>query len=257
MTYTNILTERRGRVAIITLNRPQALNALNRSLLNELGEALAVCDNDPAIGAIVLTGSPRAFAAGADIKEMSEMSALEAASNGFSDLFARLGRLGKPLIAAVAGFALGGGFELVLLCDMVVAAENARFGLPEVTIGVIPGGGGTQRLTRAVGKALAMEMVLNNRQLNAAEAEKYGLVNRVVPNERVLDEALALADEIAERSPLALRLAKEAVSAAFRGSLSETLDEERRLFQLAFASEDKEEGMRAFLEKRKPTWKGK
>ncbi|PKN92186.1 MAG: enoyl-CoA hydratase [Chloroflexi bacterium HGW-Chloroflexi-6] len=257
MTYTNILTETNGRVAIITLNRPQALNALNRSLLSELGEALAACDSDPAIGAIVLTGSSRAFAAGADIKEMAEMSAIEMTTNGFSDLFARLARVSKPLIAAVSGFALGGGFELVLLCDMIVAAESARFGLPEVTIGVIPGGGGTQRLTRAVGKTLAMEMVLNNRQLSAAEAEKYGLVNRVVPNERILDEALALAAEIAERSPLALRFAKEAVNAAFEGSLSETLDDERRLFQLAFASQDQKEGMRAFLEKRKPTWTGK
>jgi len=257
MTYTNILTETNGRVAIITLNRPQALNALNRSLLSELGEALAACDSDPAIGAIVLTGSSRAFAAGADIKEMAEMSAIEMTTNGFSDLFARLARVSKPLIAAVSGFALGGGFELVLLCDMIVAAESARFGLPEVTIGVIPGGGGTQRLTRAVGKTLAMEMVLNNRQLSAAEAEKYGLVNRVVPNERILDEALALASEIAERSPLALRFAKEAVNAAFEGSLSETLDDERRLFQLAFASQDQKEGMRAFLEKRKPTWTGK
>jgi enoyl-CoA hydratase/carnithine racemase len=257
MTYTNILTETRERVALITLNRPQALNALNRDLLTELGDALSAFDTDPAIGAIVLTGSPRAFAAGADIKEMAEMSAIEMTLNGFSDLFARLGRVSKPLIAAVSGFALGGGFELVLLCDMIVAAESAKFGLPEVTIGVIPGGGGTQRLTRALGKTLAMEMVLNNRQLSAAEAEKYGLVNRVVPNERILDEALALAAEIAERSPLALRLAKEAVNAAFEGSLSETLDDERRLFQLAFASEDQKEGMRAFLEKCKPAWKGR
>lgn len=257
MTHTNILTETRGRVALVTLNRPQALNALNRALLIELGEALAAFDADPAIGAIVLTGSPRAFAAGADIKEMAEMSAIEMTANGFSELFARLARVAKPLIAAVSGFALGGGFELVLLCDMVVAAENAKFGLPEVTIGVIPGGGGTQRLTRAVGKTLAMEMVLNNRQLSAAEAEKYGLVNRVAPDERMLDEALSLAAEIAQRSPLALGLAKEAVNAAFEGSLAETLDDERRLFQLTFASQDQKEGMRAFLEKRKPTWKGK
>jgi enoyl-CoA hydratase len=256
MPYTHILTEARGRVALVTLNRPQALNALNRTLLTELGEALDALDADPQIGAIVITGSARAFAAGADIKEMAAMSAVEMMTNGFSGLFARLARVGKPVIAAVSGFALGGGFELALLCDMIVAAESAKFGLPEVTIGVIPGGGGTQRLTRAVGKALAMEMILNNRHLSAAEAEKYGLVNRVFPNERYLDEALSLAADIAGRSPLSLRLAKEAINAAFEGSLSETLDDERRLFQLTFASEDQKEGMAAFLEKRKPTWKG-
>jgi enoyl-CoA hydratase len=256
MPYSHILTETRGRVALVTLNRPQALNALNRALLTELGEALHALDADPQIGAIVITGSARAFAAGADIKEMAEMSAVEMLSNGFSDLFARLARVSKPVIAAVSGFSLGGGFELALLCDMIVAAESAKFGLPEVTIGVIPGGGGTQRLTRAVGKALAMEMILNNRHLSAAEAEKYGLVNRVFPDERMLDEALSLAADIAARSPLSLRLAKEAVNAAFEGSLSETLDDERRLFQLTFASEDQKEGMAAFLEKRKPTWKG-
>jgi enoyl-CoA hydratase len=256
MTDTHILTETRGRVALITLNRPQALNALNRALLTELGDALETFDADPEIGAIVLTGSPRAFAAGADIKEMADMSAVEMINNGVSEQFARLTRVSKPVIAAVSGFALGGGFELALLCDMIVAAENAKFGLPEVTIGVIPGGGGTQRLTRAVGKALAMEMILNNRHLSAAEAQKYGLVNRVVPDERFLDEALALAADIAARSPLTLRLAKEAVNAAFAGSLSEGLDGERHLFQLAFASQDRKEGMTAFLEKRKPTWKG-
>jgi enoyl-CoA hydratase len=256
MPYSHILTETRGRVALVTLNRPQALNALNRALLTELGEALDALDADPQIGAIVITGSARAFAAGADIKEMAEMSAVEMMTNGFSGLFARLARVGKPVIAAVSGFALGGGFELALLCDMIVAAESAKFGLPEVTIGVIPGGGGTQRLTRAVGKALAMEMILNNRHLSAAEAEKYGLVNRVFPDERMLDEALSLAADIAGRSPLSLRLAKEAINAAFEGSLSETLNDERRLFQLTFASEDQKEGMAAFVEKRKPTWKG-
>lgn len=256
MPYTHILTETRGRVALVTLNRPQALNALNRALLTELGEALEALDADPQIGAIVITGSARAFAAGADIKEMAAMSAVEMMTNGFSGLFARLARVSKPVIAAVSGFALGGGFELALLCDMIVAAESAKLGLPEVTIGVIPGGGGTQRLTRAVGKALAMEMILNNRHLSAAEAEKYGLVNRVFPDEWMLDEALSLAADIAARSPLSLRLAKEAVNAAFEGSLSETLDDERRLFQLTFASQDQKEGMAAFLEKRNPTWKG-
>ncbi len=257
MPYTNILTETRGRVGLITLNRPQAMNALNYATLSELNQAITAFDDDPAIGAIVLTGSERAFAAGADIKEMAAMSAQEMESNSVSDLFASLGRASKPVIAAVAGFALGGGFELALLCDMIVAAENARFGLPEVTIGVIPGAGGTQRLARAVGKALAMEVVLANRHLSAAEAEKFGLVNRVVPVERVLDEAVALAAAIAERSPLTLRIAKQAVSAAFEGPLSEGLAEERRLFHEVFASQDKEEGMAAFIEKRKPAWKGR
>lgn len=257
MTYTHILTETRGRVALVTLNRPQALNALNRVLLLELGQALSALDADPAVGAIVITGNERAFAAGADIKEMAAMSADEMEADSVSDLFARLEQVSKPVIAAVAGFALGGGCELALLCDIILAAENARFGLPEVTIGVIPGGGGTQRLTRAVGKSLAMEMILNNRQLNAAEAEKVGLASRVVPVERILDEALSLARELAERSPLTLRIAKQAVRAAFEGPLSEGLDEERRLFHQAFASQDRDEGMSAFIEKRKPEWKGR
>jgi enoyl-CoA hydratase len=257
MSYTSILTDIRGRVGLITLNRPQALNALNRQLLGELMQELAVLDADAAIGAIVITGSERVFAAGADIKEMADASLVEMLNNGFIELFDEIGRIKKPVIAAVSGFALGGGCELALSCDMIVASETAQFGQPEINLGVIPGAGGTQRLARALGKALAMEMVLNNRTLSAGEALQLGLVNRVLPVDRTLDGALALAAEIAARAPLALRLAKEAVNQAFESSLAEGLAGERRLFQMLFASDDQKEGMRAFLEKRKAEWKGK
>jgi enoyl-CoA hydratase len=257
MSYTSILTEIRGRVGLITLNRPQALNALNRQLLGELIQELTVLDANPAIGAIVVSGSERVFAAGADIKEMADASLVEMLHNGFIELFDEIGRVKKPLIAAVSGFALGGGCELALSCDMIVASETAQFGQPEINLGVIPGAGGTQRLARVLGKALAMEMVLNNRTLSAEEALQLGLVNHVLPVDRVLDEALALAAEIASRAPLAVRLAKEAVNQAFEGSLAEGLVGERRLFQMLFASDDQKEGMQAFLEKRKAEWKGK
>jgi enoyl-CoA hydratase len=202
MSYTSVLTEVRGRVGLITLNRPQTMNALNAQLLTELLEMLSAYDTDPAIGALVISGSQRAFAAGADIKFMAKASSDEMRSNGYAELFEGLRKVKKPVIAAVSGFALGGGCELALSCDMIVASETARFGQPEVTIGIIPGAGGTQRLTRAVGKTLAMEMVLNNRLLSAAEALQLGLVNRVVPAERFLDESLSLAAEIASRAPL-------------------------------------------------------
>jgi enoyl-CoA hydratase len=257
MAYTSILTEIRGRVGLITLNRPQALNALNPVLLTELMEALAAFDADEGIGAMVITGSERAFAAGADIKEMAEASMMDMMKGGFVELFDGIRGIGKPVIAAVSGFALGGGCELALSCDMLIASETAKFGLPEVTLGVIPGAGGTQRLTHALGKALAMEVILNNRTLSAAEALQHGLVNRVVPVERLLDEALALAAEVAARAPVAVRHAKQAVHAAFELSLAEGLAEERRLFYLLFATEDQKEGMKAFIEKRKPEWKGK
>jgi enoyl-CoA hydratase len=257
MTYTTILTETRGRVGLITLNRPQAMNALNRTLLSELVSALTVFDSDEAVGAVVITGSERAFAAGADIKEMGEATAVEMLTGSFVELFDGIRKVRKPVIAAVSGYALGGGCELAMSCDMIVAAETARFGQPEVTIGVIPGAGGTQRLTRAVGKALAMEMVLNNRILTAAEALQYRLVNRVVPAERLLEEALALATEVAGRAPLAVRLGKETVNKAFELSLTEGLEAERRAFYMLFATEDQKEGMKAFVEKRKPDWKGK
>ncbi|MDI6769370.1 MAG: enoyl-CoA hydratase-related protein [Anaerolineales bacterium] len=256
MSYTTILTETRGRVGLITLNRPEAMNALNGTLLSELMAALSAFDADDNIGAMVITGSERAFAAGADIKEMAEASAVEMLAGSFVESFDGIRKIRKPIIAAVSGYALGGGCELAMSCDMLVASETAKFGQPEVTIGVIPGAGGTQRLTRAVGKALAMEMVLNNRTLSAAEALQYGLVNRVVPVERYLDEALALATEIAGRAPLAVRLGKEAVNKAFELSLSEGLEAERRAFYMLFATQDQKEGMKAFVEKRKPDWKG-
>lgn len=257
MAATSILTESRGRVGLITLDRPQALNALNAVLLTELMEALAVFDSDQAIGAMVINGSEKAFAAGADIREMVDASVMEMMAKGFVELFDRLRRINKPVIAAVSGFALGGGCELALSCDMIVASETAKFGLPEVTLGVIPGAGGTQRLTRVLGKVLAMEVILNNRVLSAAEALQFGLVNRVVPVERYLDEGLSLASEVATRPPVAVRYAKQAINAAFEMALTEGLAEERRLFYELFATEDQKEGMKAFLEKRKPEWKGK
>lgn len=257
MEYTSILVEQRRRVGLVTLNRPQALNALNQVLLSELVQALMAFDAEEGVGAIVLTGGERAFAAGADIREMAEASEAEMRQKGFVDLFDGLRRIKKPLVAAVSGFALGGGCELALACDIILASETARFGLPEVTIGVIPGAGGTQRLTHIVGKYLAMEMILNNRHLTAAEAAQFGLVNRVLPIERLLEESIALAESLAARAPLATRSAKQAVNQAFEGSLSQGLSEERDLFYRLFETEDQKEGMKAFLEKRKPEWKGK
>ncbi|MCX7756249.1 MAG: enoyl-CoA hydratase-related protein [Anaerolineales bacterium] len=257
MEYTAILVERRGRVGLVRLNRPQALNALNRTLLAELSQTLADFEADETVGAVVITGGERVFAAGADIRDMAEASEEEMRRNGFVELFDSLRRVRKPVVAAVSGYALGGGCELALACDIILASETARFGLPEVTIGVIPGAGGTQRLTHIVGKYLAMEMILNNRHLTATEAAQFGLVNRVLPVERLLDESLALAQSLAERAPLAVRAAKQAVNQAFEGSLSEGLTEERDLFYRLFSTEDQKEGMKAFLEKRKPEWKGK
>jgi len=257
MTYNSILVETRGKVGLVTLNRPKAMNALNAELMQELVEAVLAYDADTAIGAILITGNERVFAAGADIKDMVDASVTDMLEDSFVELFDGLRKVKKPVIAAVAGFALGGGCELAMSCDMIIAAENARFGQPEVTIGVIPGAGGTQRLTHAVGKAIAMEMVLNNRTLSAGEALLHGLINKVVPNERYLDEAMTLASEIAERAPLAVRLGKEAVNKAFELSLSEGLEAERRAFYMLFASQDQEEGMKAFIEKRKAEWKGK
>jgi enoyl-CoA hydratase len=255
--YTSILVETHQRVGLIRLNRPKALNALNATLLNELNTAMIDFDGDSDIGAMVITGNERTFAAGADIKEMASASAVEMLQGDHISSFEGIRQIKKPVIAAVSGYCLGGGHELAMSCDMIVASETAKFGQPEINLGVIPGAGGTQRLTRAVGKAVAMEMVLNNRTLRANEALDYGLVNRVVPVEDYLDEALDLAQEIAARAPLAIRFGKEAVNRAFETSLSDGLAEERRAFYFLFASQDQKEGMQAFIEKRKPDWQGK
>ena len=257
MTYKTIQVETQERVGLIRLNRPKVLNALNRTLLKELTEALEKFDADDAIGAMVITGNEKAFAAGADIKEMAEASAVEMLKSDFIPTFDRIRGIKKPGIAAVSGWALGGGSELALSCDMIIASETAKFGQPEINIGVIPGAGGTQRLAKAVGKALAMEMVLNNRTLGAEEALAYGIVNHIVPVEKYLDEAITLAAEIAARAPLAVQLGKEAVNQAFETSLTEGLADERKAFNFLFATEDQKEGMVAFVEKRDPNWKGR
>ena len=257
MTYKTVLTEVRGKVGIVRLNRPEARNAFNQLLLREMFEALEAFDRDDEIHALVLTGDDKAFAAGADIKEMAEASPFEMIQSRRGEVFARMRLIRKPVIAAVSGWALGGGCEVALSCDLIVASETAKFGQPEITIGVIPGAGGTQRLARLLGKHLAMEMVLNNRTLTSTEAQQFGMVNRVVPVEKCLDEAVTLAGEIAERAPLAVSMGKDAVNAAFETSLTEGLAAERRNFHVLFATQDQKEGMQAFAEKRKPAWKGK
>jgi len=257
MPYEMILVETRGRVGLITLNRPQALNALNNQLMRELMDALDAFDKNDSIGAMVITGNEKAFAAGADIKEMADKSALEMTQSDHIAVFGRIRTIKKPVIAAVSGWALGGGCEVALSCDMIVASESAKFGQPEINLGVIPGAGGTQRLTRAVGKALAMEMILNNRTLSAQEAYQFGLVNRVVPVSDYLNEALKLADEIASHAPAAVRAAKKMINASYESSLTNGLTEEKQTFYNLFNTEDQKEGMKAFVEKRKPEWKGK
>jgi enoyl-CoA hydratase len=257
MPYEMILAEIRGRVGLITLNRPQVMNALNNQLLREAMDALEAFDKNDTIGAMVITGNEKAFAAGADIKEMANKSIHQMMDTDHIAVFGRIRTIRKPIIAAVSGWTLGGGCEIAMSCDMIIASETAKFGLPEVTIGVIPGAGGTQRLTRAVGKALAMEMILNNRMLSAQEALQHGLVNRVVPVDTYLDEALSLAEEIASRAPLAVRAAKKMISQTYERTLAEGLTVEKQEFYNLFASEDQKEGMKAFVEKRKPEWKGK
>ena len=252
-----VLIETHGRVGVIRINRPKQLNALNGAVMRQLVDAALAFDADSAVGAIVITGDERAFAAGADIKEMAAASVVEMLQANRIELWDALRGIKKPLIAAVSGWALGGGCELAMACDMIVASETARFGQPEINIGIIPGAGGTQRLTRAVGKALAMEVILNGRFLDAAEAERFGLVNRVVPVEQYMRTATELAQQIAERAPLAVRLAKEAVNQAQESVLAEGIADERRLFYMLFSTEDQKEGMQAFLDKRPARWQGR
>jgi enoyl-CoA hydratase len=254
--YGMILVETQGRVGVIRLNRPQALNALCDRLMDELGQALLAFDADDAVGAIVLTGSEKAFAAGADIKEMRDRTYPAVYRDDWiGQKWETVLRVRKPVIAAVAGFALGGGCELAMMCDIILAAENAKFGQPEINLGVIPGAGGTQRLTRAVGKSKAMEMILTGRMMDAAEAERSNLVARVVPTEQLLAEAVKLGERIASLSAPSVAMAKEAVNVAHETTLREGVRFERRLFLSLFATEDQKEGMAAFVEKRKPAFR--
>src|SRR5215471_13549441 len=255
--YQYILVERDERVGIVTLNRPKELNALRTDLISELADALEEFDRDEEIGCIVITGSgEKAFAAGADIKEMSDKSPIDMLLGGFS-AWMRIKQIHTPLIAAIGGYALGGGCELAMHCDMIVASENARFGQPEITLGIIPGAGGTQRLARTLGKYRTMEMVLTGAQVTAQEMADHGLVNRVVPKGEHLTEAVKLAKEVAARGPIAVRLAKQAVLASFETTLEEGLEMEHKNFFLLFATEDMREGMLAFIEKRKADFKGR
>jgi enoyl-CoA hydratase len=256
MAFELINVETRDAVGLITLNRPQALNALNSQLVQELGAAVGAFDRDPAIGCIVITGSEKAFSAGADIGEMQDKGFADAYLEDFiTKDWEAVARCRKPVIAAVAGFALGGGCEMAMMCDIIIAADTAKFGQPEITIGVLPGAGGSQRLTRAVGKSKAMDMCLSGRMMDAAEAERVGLVSRVVPAAELLDEALKTAGKIAAHSRSAALMVKEAVNRAFETSLAEGIRFERRLFHASFATPDQKEGMAAFLEKRKPAYK--
>ena len=252
MSTQTIVVERRGRVGIVRLNRPQALNALNVTLKDELLSAVEAFDADADVGCILMTGSDKAFAAGADIKEMADQSYIDIFRADYTADYERLARVRKPIIAAVAGFALGGGCELAMMCDLIIAADNAKFGQPEIKLGVIPGIGGTQRLARAVGKAKAMDLILTGRMMDAAEAERSGLVARVVPAASLMEEALKVAETIAAMSQPSLLAAKEAVNRSFETSLAEGVRFERRVFHALFATKDRKEGMAAFIEKRPP-----
>jgi len=257
MTYQNLIVETQGRVGVVRLNRPQALNALNRALIGELIQAIDGFEADDGIGCLLITGNEKSFAAGADIKEMADKTFIEAYLGNFCADWDRAARARKPIVAAVAGFALGGGCELAMHCDIIIAADTAKFGQPEIKLGVIPGIGGTQRLTRAVGKAKAMDLILTGRMMDAAEAEKSGLVARVVPAASLMDEAMKVANTIATMSLPSVLAGKEAVNRAFESSLQEGVLFERRVFHALFATADQKEGMKAFVEKRKAEWKNK
>ena len=256
--YTNILSERRGAVGVVTLNRPQALNALNAALIAEIGSAFDDLEADPAIGAIVLTGNDKAFAAGADIKEMADKTYMQAYAEDFITRgWERVAQCRKPVVAAVAGVALGGGCEVAMMCDIVIASETARFGQPEINLGTMPGAGGTQRLPRFIGKAKAMDLCLTGRMMDAAEAERAGLVSRVVAPDKLMAEAVAVAERISQMSRPIAMMVKEAVNRAFETTLAEGVRFERRLFHSTFATEDQKEGMAAFVAKRKPAFKNR
>jgi enoyl-CoA hydratase len=257
MAYQNILVETRGKVGLITLNRPQALNALNSALIAELNQALDAFEADDGIGCIVITGSEKAFAAGADIKEMQTKNYIDVYKGDFIGTWGRVARCRKPVIAAVAGFALGGGCELAMMCDFILAADTAKFGQPEITLGVMPGAGGTQRLARFVGKSKAMELCLTGRRMDAAEAERCGLVSRVVPAAELLAEAVKTAQTIASLSLPAVMMTKESVNRSYETTLAEGIRFERRVFHSMFALEDQKEGMAAFVEKRKANFKNR
>ena len=257
MGYQNIIVSKEGSIGIVQLNRPTALNALNFELMAELVKALEELDGDQAVRVIILTGSDRAFAAGADLKEMSQAGPVDLILGRRFELWDRIRKIAKPIIAAVSRYCLGGGNELAMSCDLIIASENATFGQPEVNVGIMPGAGGTQRLIRAVGKYKAMEMILTGKPITAQEAYRVGLVNRVVPTESLMDEAKKIANEIASKPPISIRAAKEAILKAQDTALEVGLDFERKSFYMLFATEDGKEGMKAFLEKRKPNFKGK
>ena len=257
MIYSNIILTKENSIAVLELHRPEVLNALNMQTMDELVDALQSLDADDDVRSIIITGNEKAFAAGADIKEMAEASAVEMLLRDQFAKWDKIRKIKKPLIAAVSGFALGGGCELVMMCDIIIASETAKFGQPEINIGVMPGAGGTQRLTRALGKAKAMEIVLTGKIFSAQEALQWGLINKVVPVEYYLEDAKNIAREIAAKPPVAVRMAKEAVLKSFDTTIEGWLEFERKNFYLLFASEDQKEGMSAFIEKRKPQWKGK
>ena len=257
MTYQNIIVETKGKVGLVRLNRPAALNALNAALISELSTALDAFEADDGINCMVITGSEKAFAAGADIKEMQSKTFMQAYKEDFIGSWDRVARTRKPVIAAVAGFALGGGCELAMMCDFIIAADTAKFGQPEIKLGVMPGAGGTQRLARFIGKAKAMDMCLSGRMMDAAEAERCGLVSRIVPADKLIEEAMKSAQAIAEMSQPILMMTKESVNRSFETTLAEGIRFERRTFHPMFATEDQKEGMAAFVEKRKPAFKNR